>query len=214
MGKLKDLTGQRFGRWTVIKRSTKSSVNHATYWLCKCDCGTEKDVDAKKLVSGESKSCGCLMKEINAKLHTKHGMDETRLCNVYRGIVQRCCDSNSKLFTYYGGRGIWICDEWRNDFTAFHKWAMENGYDENAEHGKCTIDRIDNNGSYCPENCRIVSMKTQCNNRRSNIVVEYRGEKKTIAEWCDELHLSYFTIYQRIKKLHWDAERAFNTPVK
>lgn len=140
----------------------------------------------------------------------------SRLAIIYDNMKKRCCNSSNPRFKYYGGRGITICREWLNKerakgnknatkgFLAFQKWALANGYADNL-----TLDRIDNSKGYCPENCRWVSMKAQCNNKRSNHYITCQGQTKTLAEWCDELNLSYDKIKQRINKLKWSPEKAF-----
>jgi len=176
-----DLTGQRFGRLTVIKRYTPKGQK--VRWLCKCDCGNEKDIAAYELTSGNTKSCGCLQAEARHRRRNPEGRG-TRLYGVWKAMKQRCRDKNHKGYRLYGARGINVCDEWANDYMAFHDWAFANGYDPDAPKGKCTLDRINPNGNYEPSNCRWVDMKTQNANRRpfrrGNRYTKAKGESRAI----------------------------------
>ena len=118
--------------------------------------------------------------------------------------TQRCYNENDKGFKYYGGRGISICNEWLNDFEAFYNWAIESGYQSGL-----SIDRIDVKGNYTPKNCRFVSMKIQNVNKKSNVFIEYKGETKTLSEWCEKLNLKYSTIYMRLNR-GWNIDKAFS----
>lgn len=164
MTALKDLTGQRFGRLTVIERDGSDTQGCAT-WLCRCDCGTECVVTGAKMRKGNTKSCGCLHDDLSRVRMTIHGKSHTRLNNVWLAMKSRCYRQTDKNYNRYGGRGITVCNEWRNDFQAFYDWSVAHGYNENAPNGQCTIDRIDNDKGYSPDNCRWVDMKTQRSNR-------------------------------------------------
>lgn len=167
MSALKDLTGLRFGRLTVIERAGNNKQKRAT-WRCQCDCGIEVVVASNDLINGDTRSCGCFRSELLIERNTSHGLRHTRLYAVWLGMKERCYIPSSVRYPRYGGRGITICNEWRDDFQAFYEWAMANGYDENAPRGQCTIDRIDNDKGYAPENCRWVDLKTQQNNKSNN----------------------------------------------
>lgn len=205
-----DLTGMVFGRLTVLERAedhVAPSGYKTPMWRCKCECGNEVVVRGKSLRKGETKSCGCLQRELSSERAKVHGYYGERLNHVWNSMVQRCCNENNRAYHNYGGRGIKICDEWRNDYTAFREWALANGYDENAAHGECTLDRIDVDGDYEPDNCRWISMHEQNFNRRDSLVFTYNGEEKTLKEWCNESDWSYDTVWHRLRR-GWTFEEA------
>lgn len=202
MTKLIDLAGQKFGKLTVIKLYSKKP----TKWLCKCICGVETVVDTRNLISGHTKSCGCSRHKTPS--NATHKLRQHKLYNVWNGIKQRCNNPNNNRYKDYGGRGISICKEWNDNFKSFYDWAYANGYNENAEYGKCTIDRINVNGNYEPNNCRWIDIKTQSNNRRNNHLITYNGEAKTIAEWSRILNIKRTTILERLNK-KWEISKVF-----
>lgn len=179
---LKDLVGKRFGKLVVISRSddyVSPSGGRLVRWLCQCDCGNTAIVNAGTLARGDTKSCGCLRTEFLKEKNLgnfKHGGSHDRLYKVYLNMKSRCYNQNNDSYKYYGGRGIKICDEWLNSYIEFKRWAYSAGYDEDAYHGECTIDRIDVNGNYEPQNCRWVSMAVQCKNKR-NVVNKQQNDK-------------------------------------
>lgn len=205
----KDLTGQRFGRLTVVKYVGKQ--NKRSMWLCKCDCGGETISSCTNLTSGGSTSCGCKRQEVCSsrmkKRNYRHGGSKTRLFRIWSGIKTRCLDKNVIEYPRYGGRGITICDEWKESFTSFRDWALSNGYSD-----ELTCDRIDNNGDYCPENCRWVDIKTQQNNKRTNKFLTYKNETHTVSEWEKIRGFKRGLILSRLK-LGWSIEKAIESEV-
>lgn len=194
--KVHDLTGQLFGRLTVIGIDDRGIKR--TYWYCLCSCGNYKSVRSDSLLNGAIKSCGCLKKEqdrINLTAHHSHKQSGTRLYKIWQGIKNRCYNKHNISYHCYGGRGIIVCDEWKDNFIAFYKWAINNGYSENL-----TIDRIDVNGIYCPENCRWATIEEQNNNRTTNINITIGNATKSLKKWCELFDLEYHTILARYSR--------------
>lgn len=207
-----DLTGKRFGNLTVIEKSNNDKSDGAL-WKCRCDCGKEITTRSTYLLSGDTKSCGCRKTQSLLDRNVKHGhANNERLYNIWKGMRSRCNNPNSYAYNNYGGRGVKICEEW-NDYEKFRIWALSSGFRENKSGLICSIDRIDTNGNYCPENCRWVDIKTQCRNRRSNRLLEVDGEVKSIVEWSEEYGVPAKYIKARIDKLNWSAEDAVKTQV-
>lgn len=276
------MTGQRFGKWTVLCRDftveTNSSSGRVAYWICKCDCGNLRSVNGVSLRRGISKSCGCdaakstserntkdltgsrigklqiigrtpyvkgqrlrwiclcdcgkmtlcrtselthqrscgcLASEINRsrfeEIRKVKGDNRERLHRVWLGMRSRCIKPNNADYESYGGRGITICEEWSKSYLSFREWAYSNGYDENAPKGQCTLDRIDVNGNYCPENCRWVNMKQQSNNRRKCKYYEIDGTTHSLGDWCEIYGVDRKLTYSRVKR-GWDVKRALTEP--
>lgn len=212
MGKLIDLTGKKFGRLVVIKRvenhiSPDGSV--FAQWLCECDCGNSVVVFSRNLRNGNTKSCGCYFTEKLKKRLTKHGFRYSKLYYIWIAIKARCYNKKNIGYKNYGGRGIKVCDEWldiENGSTNFINWALKNGYKEGL-----TIDRIDVNGDYSPENCRWTSRKEQSNNKRNNHYITINGEIKTLSQWFEIYKISKTQFYYR-KRRGMNEIEALTTP--
>lgn len=217
MSKLIDRTGQRYGRLVVIERAPDqvfSSGRKVVRWKCKCDCGNIVEVATTSLGSGLTQSCGCWNNEQRKKSETKkiiHGdcNKDKEYHNLYERwitIKKRCYQKSKDNYKNYGGRGITVCDKWLHNYTAFKEWALANNYSP-----ELTIDRIDNNKNYSPDNCRWVDNKTQQNNKRSNTFITYNGKTKTLQQWADETGINNSTISSRLKN-GWSVESALTTP--
>lgn len=196
---IKDLTGKRFGLLTVIQRA--DTQKNGTYWLCKCECGNTTEVRRDHLETGNIKSCGCMQRKYG------HGQTETRLYHIWCTMKARCFTKTSHKYTRYGGRGITMCEEWKNDFAQFYDWSIEHGYQDNL-----SIDRIDNNGNYCPDNCRWVTPTEQSNNTSKNVLIEYKGETGTLSQMARKYGLKPTVVSKRLKR-GWSIKRTLETPI-
>ena len=258
MKTMEDLSGKRYGNWTVVEYYKEESRN--IRWLCKCDCGAIKPIRSTALKSGKSTNCGCMRSKsfvgnkygkllvleehrVDGKLfckcrcdcgnhcdiykfhlsngHTKscgcsrnenkpikHGYSKTRLYGIWGNMKRRCTDPKSDNYNYYGGRGISICDEWLNDSSSFINWAINNGYEKHL-----TLDRIDPDGNYCPENCRWITQKEQSNNTRKNRYIEYEDERLTLAQWSDKTGIRVSTLFYRLKS-GWNIKDVLTKEVR
>lgn len=204
MSLCEDLTGKRFNKLVVLYRD-ENSKGGKSRWRCICDCGTETIVSGTNLKTGAVKSCGCL----RHMKHDTHHLSNTRLYRIWNEMKNRCYLKNHHAYSYYGARGITVCDEWKDNFEAFYTWAISNGYSKNL-----TIDRIDNNGSYSPTNCRWATRKEQVNNRRSCVLITYNGETKNLMQWCELLNLPYKLIHQRMRLKNISFQEAISIPIK
>lgn len=191
MPRYEDLTGMQFTRLTVLEPVRRKGK---LMWRCLCSCGKEVITTKSSLKSGESKSCGCYSREICQKSITKHGKHGTRIYRIWKAMKQRCNNQNCNAYHNYGERGISICKEWE-DFLTFESWALSNGYADDL-----SIDRIDVNGNYCPENCRWATAIEQGNNKRKNRLITYNGETKTLAEWARDKNMKVITLFNRLNR--------------
>lgn len=229
-----DLTGKRFGQWMVLGQAedyiSPSNGKHCAMWLCKCNCkyGTIAKVRGGHLTGGKSTRCkNCYRDECADRfiIQNKEVLPENlrfvtteeerivkknreRIHTIWRNMWRRCTNINDEKYARYGGRGISICDEWK-DVDAFYDWAINNGYQENL-----SIDRIDNDGNYEPHNCRWVDDVTQANNKSTNFNITFNGETHTLQEWSRITGIDRRTIYKRIEQYGWQIKDALTKPTK
>lgn len=192
-----DLTGNKYGRLTVIGLSPKVS-GRKSYWVCECTCGNKHVVRSDSLKSGNVQSCGCLKKEqdkMNLTKHHRHLESHTRLHDTWLGIKARVSCSGNPSYPNYGGRGIAMCSEWFNSYGAFRDWALKNGYSPDL-----TIERVNNDGDYEPNNCTWIKAEEQAINRRSTVWVEWNGETKNVTQWAKKLGIKYGTLIARYNR--------------
>lgn len=204
-----DLISWKFGRLTVLEFAgtrTSPGGTKRKMWKCICECGNEAVVNTSNLLNGTTKSCGCWKTDKINTYNSKHNGSNDRLYAIWRSMKHRCSNPNDSHYQSYGGRGITVCEEWANNYGVFKKWAYENGYDESAETGNCTIDRIDNNGEYSPDNCRFVGRIEQANNTSTNRFVEFQGYKLTIAEFARAMNISPNHARYYVEKFDKEAE--------
>ena len=198
--------GTRFGMLTIIKEVEPYYYNGhpQRQFLCQCDCGKTSVTTLSRLRVGMAQSCGC-KKGGKPKLGVP---THTRLHHIWTSIKQRCYYTRSISYKNYGGRGIIMCDEWKNNYLSFYNWAMNNGYNDSL-----TIDRIDYDGNYEPSNCRWATKEEQAQNKRNNIVLELNGERHTISEWSRITGIKAGALQSR-KYAGWSDEKTLTTPVK
>lgn len=205
MSKFIDLSNKKFGRLYVVKRvenRIQPNGSIKSQWLCECDCGNKIVVCGSNIKNGHTKSCGC----IDYERKVKHGMSGKKLYKLFYGIKSRCFYKKNKQYKDYGGRGIKICEDWMNNFKSFCDWAIENGYKDGL-----TIDRIDVNGDYCPENCRFVNNYIQSRNRRNNVFMSMYGKTLCLTDWCKLLKIPKETArYHFYKKDFGYFENKYN----
>lgn len=201
------MVGARFGRLTVLEKAPKTPGSHDAFWRCLCDCGNEIVVRQYKLRTGRTQSCGCYRKDFLRSLKTTHGETGGRLHGVWNTMIQRCTNPNVEKYPVYGGRGIAVCKEWRDNYEAFRDWALDNGYAPGL-----TLDRKDTDGDYCPENCRWATQEEQQNNKRNNRKITAFGQTLTIQQWSKKIGIKDATIRYRLSH-GWSVEDALKKEV-
>lgn len=200
-----DITGQRFGRWSVVRKIDGLSKSRHSRFECRCDCGTTKIVLGYKLRRGASLSCGCLANELSSQRSHQHGMTKHHLFPTWSGMMARCYRPTNPAFPRYGGRGIYVCERW-HDVTLF---IADN---EDTALPGLSIDRVDNDGPYSPENTRWATRGDQSRNRRSNVLLTHDGRTMPLFDWAREVGIAPRTLWRRIRQSGWSAERAITTP--
>ena len=197
-----DLTRQTFGRLTVLRlgpNHNKPCGETIRRWVCRCVCGTLTTVRQSHLRTGNTRSCGCL--------YERHGMYRVPQYQAYDQMNRRCSNPNDKGFANYGGRGITVCDRWKHSFAAF---LEDMGERPSKKH---SLDRIDNDGPYSPDNCRWGTREQQNNNKRTNRFLIFHGETLTISQWARRLHVHFCTLQYRLRR-GWSVERTLTEPVR
>ena len=205
---MKDLTGQRFGRLTVLSLGEKKGKYTGAFWRCQCDCGNIVTVPGNSLRREETRSCGCLRAD-RLRKPTKQKHTGTRLYAIWQGMKRRTMTKSNPRYADYGGRGITVCDEWKDNFEAFKAWALANGYRDDL-----SIDRRDNDGPYSPDNCHWATDLEQGNNTRRNRRIEFNGETHTLTEWAKISGINLSTLSARINSYGWPIEKALSEPLK
>lgn len=203
-----DLSGRRYGRWTVIEEGTPRyhGKYRIIYWMCRCDCGVIREVCGNTLKNGDSTSCGCFHSELMSKIFRSHGKTGSRAYRIWQNMLNRCRREKDEFWHRYGGRGIKVCDRWQ----VFENFLKDMGEPEPG----MQLDRVENDGDYSPDNCRWATVKEQAQNRTSNVRYQYSGKSKTLTEWAAAVGIKRSTLGMRIHSFHWPIEKALTVPVK
>lgn len=209
-----DLIGMRFERWVVVKREENNKWGMPR-WLCKCTCGNKRIIDSGHLKSGQSKSCGCLQKELAGQQTLKHSHakcgEKSKTYITWNNMKARCNNKNHPAYQDYGGRNppITVCKKWSNKKNGFKNFLKDMGEIPKNK----TLDRIDNNKGYFSNNCKLSTMREQTRNKRNNIYITFNNKSQLLIEWSKELNIPYKTLWFRIYKLKWSIEKALTTLV-
>jgi len=204
---INDFIGKKFGKLTIIKETDR--VGNSRCVLTKCDCGNEQTNSLSSISSGNTKSCGCLRKNVMRKRSTTHGLSDHPLYSVYHNMIQRCYYTKAEHYYRYGGRGVSVCEEWKNSFKAFYDWAVSKGWHEGLEVDK---DKIGTGLLYSPEMCCLLTPKENGNCSRRNKLLEYNGKIQSVSMWAEEISINPFTLYRRLG-LGWTAKKTIETPL-
>lgn len=203
----KNIEGNKYNMLTAIRNTHKHYLHYKSYlWEFKCDCGNIKELPVGLVVKGKIRSCGCLAKSNHSCV--THGESNSRLYGLWCAMKNRCYNKNMRMYYNYGGRGITVCDEWKNSYESFRNWAYANGYNDTL-----SLDRIDNNKGYSPQNCKWSTFLEQERNRRNVIKITYNGETKTAQEWSEIVGIKAHTIIARIQSYGYTEEEALTLPV-
>lgn len=202
-----DLTGQQFGRLTVVQFAGKYNGSRNSLWQCVCECGQEAFIPTGRLRDGSSRSCGCLQRELTSQRFRTHDMRNSPTYQGWKSMLQRCCNRSNPAWGRYGGRGIAVCKRWRNSFQSF---AQDMG---DRPEGT-TLDRINNDGDYEPGNCRWATHSEQARNKRNNSLLTIDGVTRCIPEWADISGIHAKTIWSRVNYYGWDDKSAVFKPAR
>lgn len=201
-----DMTGEHFGRLTVLRYAGKAPNGHSR-WLCQCACGQITTVTRSNLIAGRQVSCGCKRQEQASQMNYIHGGRRTRLYSIWSNMITRTENPNGTAYHRYGGRGIKVCSEWRDSFPIFRAWALAHGYRDGL-----TLERIDNDGGYSPDNCRWATWQEQFNHRCDTHYITFDGKTQSLTRWARERALPPSALFQRVYA-GWNAQRALTTPL-
>ena len=206
-----ELTGRTFGEFIVLEESLpkiRANGKKVRMWKCQCSCGNVRYLNKREIDTEKRKSCGCKQNEYRRMINLQHGDSHTRLHNTWSGIRARCYCETDYHYQWYGARGIRMDDAWKDDYSAFKEWAINNGFSP-----ELSLDRIDNDGNYTPDNCRWTTQKDQSNNTRRNRMITAFGETLTLAQWAEKSGIPYHTLKKRIY-LGWTPEDALTRDIR